>query len=475
MARDYARNPSYWEEEDNPFSLSKIAARKPPPGGFNVPAPRAVFPGPRPTAASVAEAGPFAGSDPLPEMPAPSAVPKLPKSLQEDDWISAPDPFITDWNSAAAKRDAQRAEKPLLHDKQYDISWLQKLAMIGTNAAAGLVNASGRTRVAPIDQQTLMRRPKYEQARDKWETEGRALDSELSSMTTKYQMKRQANQDEMAARREMEQRKLNDAIIAEREARAADLAEDKRRPPQDVMGAGGRVWDPVNKRFYENTIPDPKTVARKPPTTIDAALISGTPEEKAAAQAVEDRRLAARAARGAKKDGESPSEIADKRLREFDRQKKVDRLYELEHGNGGSEEGLHAKLLAAGEAMKAADRLKPTKADGTPYDPKAPELAGWRGDSEEANKVKLYKNQLRGVYKDKLNLGLIERDEYNALIQGLDGAPPPGASSTKSTPSTPARPATPTAPPVPTAAPAAQAATPVKTGTGPRKKPIGAF
>jgi hypothetical protein len=465
MAFDMRRQPSYWEDEDenNPFSLKNIAARQQP-AGFNPAVPRAVFPGPRPTAESMAEAGPFAGSDPLPALPPGPAVPKLPGSLKEDDWISAPDPFITDWNTAAAKRDAQRAEKPLLHDKQYDLPAWQKAMMVAANAAGSLVNAGRRTHVDLIDQKTLMRRPKYEAALDSWETQAKSLDSELSSMTTKYQMKRQSQQDEMAARREKEQRRLNDAMIAEREARAADLAEDKRKPPADMMGPGGHVWNPEKKEWYPNSALPPTATRRTG---------SQTEEEKFGAYAQQAQRMveAGIIKEGSMEhrymiaNGQLPSPHYERassndhwdqkeaaKQEEFKRKERKD-IHDLEYGKP-NQPGLHDQLNSWGAEQSKRDKLKPKpNKDGT-FDTSSQAYKDWAEsyvppDPQAESRKQVLLNNLQGVYDRKYAIGDIDIARYTALTQGLkaqaEGKAPSAATSGGQTRQTAAPAATPAA------------------------------
>jgi hypothetical protein len=208
---------NYWEGEDDPndpFALSKRYA------------PRS----PAPTTSQFAKYQPdspmpFEGWAAPPEIAMDRGIPKLPRSMSKykQNYIDpGEDPFYqtweNDWNSAAAKRDALTRGKPQLHDQQYEPPTWQKALMTGANAFAGYINAGRRTHVDPISQQQLMRRPKYEQAMDLWETQGKAIDAELSNLQTKYGLRRQKHQDWIQDRQ---------ATVAERAAQRLEETADR--------------------------------------------------------------------------------------------------------------------------------------------------------------------------------------------------------------------------------------------------------
>lgn len=222
------RDPLLDEEEDPAFHVERSAPYTPPP--MEEP----------PLRAPDLEMSPLGG---------PSRMTRPPV----DDQIRAEpiDPFESDYNDALARRSQHAASKPIVGSKQYERPTWQKLLLMGASGAAGYVNAGGRAHVQGPSEALLRSRPRYDTAMDQWTADGRAIDSDINAMQTKYQMGRQANQDVRSNRRD-------DAYINAQNAIADDRREIKTRPPADVnMGEIG-MWDPVKKRIYPGTAKTPK-------------------------------------------------------------------------------------------------------------------------------------------------------------------------------------------------------------------------
>jgi hypothetical protein len=343
----------------------------------------------------------------------------------EEDWINpGADPFLTDWNSAAARRDAHKREKPQLGSKEYDLPAWQKALMVGTNAAAGYVNAAGRTRVAPIDQKTLMHRPKYDQAMDAWETEGRALDSELGSLQQQYALKRQGEQDERANKLSKRQNMIADAQIEDLTARAEQRRKAATAPPtkRTNIYAADR-WGTINTETGEYV--QPPSWAQKPPPekkefnqTLEDAALEGLTGADRAAEA--KRLLAMKQAKkgGGGAGGLTPAQKADDdradaaRAAALDHQNRqeVAKLEEEENYRmgQGADKGIHERLGELGPLL-----TPPTDKD---------ELKNWtRADANVAEFIRL-NNRLKSIYGRKLELNALKggRAEYEAMIQGIN-------------------------------------------------------
>lgn len=407
-------------EDNDPFSYDRLAARKPQPFQMNPPA--STKPpiggwssGPPQLGAALENAGP------LPEVPqGPIQTPTGKPPTVDEDWINpGDDPFLTDWNTAAAKRDAHKAAKPKLGDKQFERPLWQKMLMIGANAAAGGVNAGRRTHIDPIDDKLLAARPKYNEAMDAWETQGKALDSEMGSLQQMYQLKRQGEADQRANKLSKRQNMIADAQIEELNARA----EQRRRPV--VTKPGQRFmsdrWGTIDTTTGEYK--EPPSWAKKPETppkefnqTLEDAALEGL---TGADRAAEARRLLAekRARQGgvggmtaagaaADADRDRASLIA---VDHANRQE-VTKLDEEENYRmaPGADKGIHERLGELGPLL-------------TPPETSDPNNPWKRADANVAEFVRL-SNRLKTIYGRKLELNALKggRAEYDAMIQGIN-------------------------------------------------------
>jgi hypothetical protein len=475
MSIDPRQAFKYWEDQENPFALSKIAAR---PGFHMKPpgSPKFGMPAAPPMSGGGELDDALTQAGPLPQAPPPTGIATPPRSMgRQQGWIESEDPFYSewesDWNSAASKRDALLRNKPKLGAAEYERPGWQKALMVAANAGAGYLNAGGRVRVNPIDQKTLMDRPKYNQAMDAWGAEGKAADTEMSTLQTKYALRRQQGQDERANRllsrqeRQAEQQEaLNESLIKEHEARARDLDEIKTRPPADMNLGEAGIWNPVTKSIYPGT-------ARQGHRTG-----SETQEEKYAAYTAQANKLAEA---GVIKMGSAEYKymVANGRLpnerrggggssgveerfektqaaKELQNQRKMQTdIQEIEYGVPGKP-GLWDERSKILKAMVPFDANKPT-------DPNSPEYKDWlrkwqrakaSQDPDSASRAETITNQLRNITKQKRDNGWIDDVQYQKIMQGLAGGNPDAQSQAASTGGR-------VAPPPPTP-PASSAATP---------------
>lgn len=425
-------DPKYWEdeEEQNPFSLSKIAARKPFQMASAFPAdpglkppyasPTGLYGAPPPRPAAEPMGG---GYDPqertmpvdegmgagLPGVPAGSATPAMPRSMKQDDWISAPNPILSDWNTAAARRDEFYKTKPKLHDKEYDLPGWQKALMMGTNAAAGFVNAGGRSRVAPIDAQTLRRRPKYEAAMDLWETKGKAIDSELASIQAKYGLQRQANQDDLANRQFKRQQEVSQAQIEETLAQAEQRRKLANAPQKPFADRWGTI-NPETGEYYKPpswALPQQKEPVHHNVTAEDK-YFTGTPEEKVRAESL----LVLKNQRNDPTAVTGSAQLTDDRVRELAAQ-----AYNQAQGKREEEEenyGINGKPSLIDRSLELGQSLKP------PEGASAEELKKWQPDPGVVQEFIAVQNRLKTIYGRRFSRKEISREQYDSMIQGIN-------------------------------------------------------
>lgn len=196
-----------------------------------------------------------------------------------DDQIRAEpvDPFETDYNDALQRRSRHLSAKPIARDKQYERPLWQKIVMTAANAGAGYVNAGGRSHVEPISDRQLAERPKYEKAMDEWTADGRAIDSDINAMQSKYQMGRQANQDWRANRRDDATQKMQEA-----HARAYDAQANRPAPTPRPFGVTGGYIDASGKFVRTDNGGGKETpeqaFARREKEATQLGLKPGTPE-----------------------------------------------------------------------------------------------------------------------------------------------------------------------------------------------------
>lgn len=327
--------------------------------------------------------------------------------------IDAEDPLLNDWNSAAARRDAHLTAKPKLGDKQYERPAWQKALLAGANAYAGYVNAGRRTHIDPVSDKTLLSRPKYDQAMDAWENQGKAIDSELGTIQSKYAMRRQSGVDDR-------QNRLADSQISMNEAHARDYDENKMRPPNPFVNTAGGLFRTDTGSIVPGTAPPQRAPANPPQLRPESVLLDpkASPEQKRTAQGIIDAKNRRNTGRGSGA-ADARADKVDARVREQANRKELADLETEEYGDGKTP-GLHERRTDLGRAMSAHDANKPT-------DPNDKKLEKWSGqDPSSVAELDRVNNRLRMIYKRKLEMEAITRAEYDAMVQGLQGAGPGG-------------------------------------------------
>lgn len=196
-----------------------------------------------------------------------------------DDQIRAEpiDPFESDYNAALALRSQHAASKPIVGDKQYDRPTWQKILLMGAAGGAGYVNAGGRARVQGPSEELLRSRPKYDSAMDQWTADGRAIDSDINAMQSKYQMGRQANQEWRANRRDDATQRMQEA-----HARAYDAQANRPAPEPRPFGVTGGYINAKGEFVRTDSgggkeTPD-QAFARREKEAAQLGLKPGTPE-----------------------------------------------------------------------------------------------------------------------------------------------------------------------------------------------------
>jgi hypothetical protein len=427
------RNPV--AEDTDPFSYDRLAARKsqpfqmtpkppmkPPIGGWSS--------GPPQLGAALENAGP------LPDMPqGPIQTPSGRPPTVGEEWIDpGEDPFLTDWNSAAAERDAHKRAKPLMGDKKYDKPLWQKLLMVGSNAAAGYVNAGRRTHIDPFSDKEIAARPKYTAAMDEWGTEEKALESRMGSLQQKYQLRRQADADQRANKLSKRQDIIADAQIEELNARA----EQRRRPPvvkptNPFMYTPGGALNTLTGKIQEGTEPPEKQ------QKIDAQQVILDP--KSTPEQIEKAKDYLRMIHPPKQGGGGGAggvmerfEATQRRLELQNQRKMQTDVDEIEYGVPGKP-GLWQRRSKIGNEMSALDKNKPKPGTPESSDEYQKWLKTWKAnaDPDAAAEYDILTNELRNVTKKKLDNGWIDRDQYNKIMQGLAGGAPAGGGGAAAT------------------------------------------
>jgi hypothetical protein len=393
--------PAYTPWEEDPLNPNALVSRP----GLKPLGPRPVggLMGPNPGFDPAQQTMPIDGSmgAGLPEVPAGPAVPALPRSMKQDDWISAPNPVLGDWSNALSRRDQIIKEKPLLHDKEYDMPTWQKALMTAANAAGAYVNAGRRTHVDLIDQKTLMRRPKFEQAMDMWETKGKAIDAELQGIQAKYGLQRQASQDDLAQRQFKRQQEVSQAQIEETLAQAEQRRKLANAPQKPFADRWGTI-NPETGEYFKPpawAMPQPKAPPTPHNATAEDKWFTGTPEEKKSAL---EWKKATMRPRGEGTQGALTTLQTLNRQDKID--KKVEAIDEAERGKavgpgGDRVPGLHEQAKKVGQLIA-----------------KAPPGAV---PEDLVNQLNQIKQELEAGYKYKASVGAITQKEADSYIQGL--------------------------------------------------------
>jgi hypothetical protein len=373
---------------------------------------------------------------PLPEVPKGpiQTLTGKPPTVGEE-WIDpGEDPFLTDWNSAAAERDAHKRAKPLMGDKKYDKPLWQKLLMVGSNAAAGYVNAGRRTHIDPFSDKEIAARPKYTAAMDEWGTEEKALESRMGSLQQKYQLRRQADADQRANKLSKRQDIIADAQIEELNARA----EQRRRPPvvkptNPFMYTPGGALNTLTGKIQEGTEPPEKQ------QKIDAQQVILDP--KSTPEQIEKAKDYLRMIHPPKQGGGGGAsgvmerfEATQRRLELQNQRKMQTDVDEIEYGVPGKP-GLWQRRSKIGNEMSALDKNKPKPGTPESSDEYQKWLKTWKAnaDPDAAAEYDILTNELRNVTKKKLDNGWIDRDQYNKIMQGLAGGAPAGGGGAAAT------------------------------------------
>ena len=191
-------DPMFWEEDPDLAQMRKLGPSRSP---F---VPR----GTSPLASNVPPAPPpprelnFQLPDDLqpPDYQPEIARPSNPLALQDGQILAEdmPDPYDRAYSDLSSRRAAHLRQRPISTDKAYNRPTWQNALMIGANSLAGLVNASGKTHVAPISNDVLAARPKYEAAMEQWGREGSGMDAEMAGLEHAHEQKLKELRDKQA-------------------------------------------------------------------------------------------------------------------------------------------------------------------------------------------------------------------------------------------------------------------------------------